>query len=78
MIPTMILLGLLLGRWWKTALVVSPAIWLALLVGRSDVLGWGWAGAAGLGLANAAVGVLFHQACVHLFRRLRTPAPATR
>ena len=31
MIPTMILFGLLLGRWWKLALIVGTSGWTVLL-----------------------------------------------
>ena len=31
MIPTMILFGLLLARWWKLTLIVGPAAWTVLL-----------------------------------------------
>ncbi len=31
MIPTMILVGLVLGRWWRAALVIGTLAWPALL-----------------------------------------------
>ena len=61
MIPTMILFGLLLGRWWKVALVAGTSAWPLLLWSQgllatpSDMLG-----AAALALVNTAVGVLVH------------------
>ena len=74
MIPTMILLGLVLGRWWLPALGTAAVLWPALLVAtnvinldEADVL----AGAAGLAVANAGVGVLAHQACLRAYRHLR-------
>lgn len=74
MIPTMILFGLLLGRWWRTALVVGAVGWAVLLlatgvIGIADV-----PGAMLFGLVNTGVGVGIHQAVLHLVRRLR---PAT-
>jgi hypothetical protein len=74
MIPTMILLGLVLGRWWWPALGTAAVAWPVLLVtsnvidlNEADML----AGAAVLAVANAGVGVLAHQACLHAYRRLR-------
>ena len=77
MIPTMILLGLLLGRWWKTALVVGTSAWTALLWTQGlvatapEVIG-----AAALALANTAVGVMVHQLVLALVRRARGRPPA--
>lgn len=69
MIPTMILFGLLFGRWWRTALAVSAVAWPVLLVatgitGEAATL----AVAAVLSVANAALGVLAHQVLLRLFR----------
>jgi hypothetical protein len=77
-IPTMILFGLLLGRWWKTALGVGTASWVVLLWTQglvdspADI-----AGAAALALANTAVGVMAHRGLLVLVRRVRRPAPHT-
>lgn len=83
MIPTMILFGLLLGRWWKLALLVGTSGWTVLLWSQGllstpmEVVG-----AAALALANTAVGVLVHQLLLTLVRRVRrhptTPVEATR
>lgn len=74
MIPTVILLGLVLGRWWWPALGTAAVVWPALLVATNvidldegDIL----AGAAVLAVANAGVDVLAHQACLHAYRHLR-------
>jgi hypothetical protein len=74
----MIVLGLVLGRWWKTALAVGTVVWPSMLLqagiietGAGDLLG-----AALFGLANTAVGVGLHQAALHLVRRLRGPRPS--
>ena len=67
MIPTMIVLGFALGRWWRTALIAAAVVWPALLLGGGgldgsplDRLGMLVAGGL-LAAANAAVGVAAHQ-----------------
>lgn len=79
MIPTMILFGLISGRWWKTSMVVGTLAWPLLLLATEiiqsppEVLG-----AAGLGLVNTLAGVVVHQLALRLVRfayRHRT-APA--
>ena len=74
LIPTMIIFGLLAGRWWKSALVVGAVGWVVVLL-VSDVLDisqpliiWG---AAILGLANTGVGVAIHQGVLWLVRSVR-------
>ena len=85
MIPTMILLGLVLGRWRLVAIVIAALGWPMLLV-VTDVVAFdaGLLEAAALAAANAAVGVLVHQGGLHLYRRFRrrpflaaTRSPAT-
>ena len=74
MIPTMILFGLLLGRWWKVALVVgaSPALlWARGVIAAPPEI----VGAAALGLVNTAVGVMAHQLVLALLRRARGHSP---
>jgi hypothetical protein len=81
-IPTMILFGLLLGRWWKPALIVGTAAWTVLLWSQGllatppEIVG-----AAALALANTAVGVSIHQLMLAFVRRVRghsaTPVEAT-
>ena len=72
MIPTMILFGLVTGRWWRLALIAAAIVWPVLLlvdgvVGISaDLLA-----AALFGVVNAAVGVAVHQALLWLVRRVR-------
>lgn len=72
MIPTMILFGLVTGRWWRPALVAAAIVWPVLLlvdgvIGISaDLLA-----AALFGAANAAVGVAVHQVLLWLVRRVR-------
>lgn len=76
MIPTMIVFGLVFGRWWRSALVLSAVIWAALLV-ADGVMGFelGLLGAALLAAANAAIGVLVHQGVLRAYRWLRRPPP---
>ncbi|MEU7951685.1 hypothetical protein ACGFJ4_09875 [Micromonospora chalcea] len=72
MIPLLILLGLLLGRWWRLSLVAAALGWPVLLVatGVTDV-GAGLLGAAVLAVANTGAGVLLHQGARMAIRRLR-------
>ena len=81
-IPTMILFGLLLGRWRKLALLVGPAAWTVLL-GAQGLLTTPpeVAGAAALALVNTAVGVFVHQVMLAFVRRVRghqAPVGSTR
>ena len=77
MIPTMILLGLLLGRWWGWALIVGTSAWTVvlwtqgLLETPAEIIG-----AAALAFANTAVGVLAHQLVLATARRARRSSPA--
>lgn len=71
MIPTMIVVGLVLGRWWWLALIVAGLGWPALLWSQ-EIIDGGQIGAAGLlAVANAAVGVLIVQGCIRGLRFLR-------
>ncbi len=72
MIPTMILVGVVLGRWWKVALAVAALGWPLLLVatGLMDVEP-GLLAASALAVVNAGVGVLAHQGVLHLYRSAR-------
>lgn len=74
MIPTMILFGVIFGRWWLITLVVAALGWPLLLV-ATDVVGVnaGLVEAAVLAVANAGVGVLVHQGLLYAYRRLRRP-----
>jgi hypothetical protein len=72
MIPTMILLGLVFGRWWLASLVAAAAGWpLLLVVTDVDVSEAGLIEAAALAVTNAAVGVLIHQGVLHAYRHVR-------
>lgn len=80
MIPTMILFGLVFGRWWRLSLVAAALGWPALLVagGVMDVDVPLLAEAAGLAVANTAVGVLVHQGVLLAVRRYRRRRKAGR
>lgn len=74
MIPTLILFGLILGRWWRSAVVAGAVGWPALLVVTDTMdVEIGLLGAAGLAAANTGVGVLVHQGALRSFRLLRRP-----
>jgi hypothetical protein len=80
----MILLGLMLGWWWRTALVAAAALWPVLLwrsgvydqltePGTSVSGGW-WGltlGAAGIAALNAGLGVGVDQTLLAVARGVR-------
>ncbi len=69
MIPTVFVVGLVIGRWW--AVVLGAIGWPLLVVTVGDC---GWScipEAVLLGAANAAVGVLVHRAGRSAVRALR-------
>ncbi len=69
MIPTMILFGLVFGRWWKSALVAGAILWPTLLWAQDVITTPGEAiAAAVLGILNGAVGVGAHQLVLGLVR----------
>ena len=76
-IPTMIVFGLVVGRWWKSALIGGAVLWPVILTfvgmaSHADVLDVAvLLSAAGLGAANTAVGVAVHQSILWLIRRIR-------
>lgn len=73
MIPTMILFGLVFGRWWRATLVVGTIGWAGLLMSEGIVQSaQEVAGAAALGFVNTLVGVAVHQGVLWLLRRVRT------
>ncbi len=71
MIPTMILFGLVLGRWWRTALLVAAVIWPIMVVPDDAIGATAIPGAALLGLLNAALGVLIVQGLLRPYRGVR-------
>ena len=72
MIPTLIMFGLVFGRWWRLTLVTAALGWPILLV-LSDVMSveLGLLGAAGLAVINTGIGVLIHQGTLRVVRLLR-------
>ena len=82
MIPTMILFGLVFGRWWKPTLVVGAIFWPLILMWdgvyqqiiEPEVSTTGGPigltiGAAVLGFLNTGIGVALHQGVLALLRR---------
>lgn len=62
MIPTLIIFGLVFGRWWRVTLVAAAIGWPLLLVASgTGATGLELFGAAGLALANTLVGVAVHR-----------------
>lgn len=74
MIPTMLLFGLVFGRWRPVTLFGAAFGWPVLLL-ATDVVGVNvdLIGAAALALANAGVGVLVYRGLLHAYRRLHRP-----
>jgi hypothetical protein len=71
-IPTLILLGAIFGRWWRVTLLVSAIGWPVLLVVTGAMsAGPALAGAAGLAVLNTGAGVLLHQGILRGGRKLR-------
>lgn len=76
MIPTVILWGLIFGRWWRATLIGSAIAWPAVLVANGIMgLESGLLAAAALAVANAAVGVAVHQGVLWVVRRVRRDTP---
>lgn len=80
MIPTLIVFGLIFGRWWWQCLLVAALGWPVLLVatGVMDVEA-GLVGAIGLAVINTGVGVVLHQfgsRAVRSLRHRRNQTPA--
>jgi hypothetical protein len=71
-IPILIALGLIFGRWWKPTLALGVAGWVVVLV-LTGIITWQLIpAAAALALVNTAVGVLVHQAGLWVFRAVRS------
>lgn len=77
MIPTMLLVGLVFGRWWRVAIPAGTLAWVVLLIATGVGSGIGFTlGAAALGGANVIVGALVYQAfagLIHGFVHTRRP-----
>jgi hypothetical protein len=71
-IPTMILFGLVTGYWWRFTLATSAILWPCLLLWPERIISAAHIpGAAMLGAANAAIGVVMVQGVAFAFRRIR-------
>jgi hypothetical protein len=65
-IPTVIVLGLIVGRWWL--LPVAALAWSALLLATGTIELAETPAAGALALTNCAVGVVIHKASRDLLR----------
>lgn len=72
MIPTMILFGLLFGRWPKTCLALGVLGWTLTLLVDGTIRTPQILAAAGVAFVNTLAGVVVHQLVLHLFRTLCT------
>ena len=74
MIPTLLLVGLVLGKWWRVVIPAGAIGWavLPIVTGVDSGLPFA-ASAALLGAINVAVGVVVFQAARLLFRSLVRP-----
>jgi hypothetical protein len=70
MVPTLILVGLLLGRWWKITPVVAAAVWCTVLLADRTISPSGVGAALLVGFLNTAVGVVVHQVARSAVRSL--------
>jgi hypothetical protein len=79
MIPTLILAGLIFGRWWKATLIGAAIGWPLLLIATGvDIDIATTPVAAALGAANAALGVLVHRLLRLVARGLGPPVRVPR
>jgi Flp pilus assembly protein protease CpaA len=65
-IPTILLPSFVIGRWWT--IPIAAALWTVLLFATGTIGAADIPLAAGLGAANAAVGVAVHQVLRSFFR----------
>ncbi len=62
MIPTMIVFGIVFGRWWRWSILAGGVVWALLLLATNSMAGSSggtWLEAIFLGVANTAIGVAF-------------------
>jgi hypothetical protein len=77
MIPTLILVGLVLGRWWRIVIPLVAVGWPALLIVTGVDSGFDFVlAAAALAIANVTVGVLVYRALWLLVRGITSAARA--
>lgn len=74
MIPVLLVIGLVLGRWWRTTLAVATILWPVVLV-LSEVMDvtWELLGAAALAFVNTLIGIVVHQGVLWTVRQRRVP-----
>lgn len=75
MIPVLIALGLVVGRWWRAAIViggVGALGWSLIMYAAGRGPWWTVPVVAVLGLANTALGALVHQAGLRAVRAARS------
>ena len=74
-IPTVLLIGLLFGHWWKITIPVAVLGWPILLIATGVDSGFQFVmGAGSFAAANVAVGVLVYQAIRLIARRVSVSA----
>ncbi len=72
MVPTMIVFGLVLGRWWRSAILFGTAFWMVVVAAVTGASTAGALGAAAaVGAINATAGAAAHQGGLWLVRRAR-------
>jgi hypothetical protein len=72
MIPTLILFGLVFGRWWRFSLFAAAVGWPVVLLATGVMsVEAGLVGASALAVINASAGVSIHQVILRVMRRLR-------
>lgn len=76
MIPTLLLVGLVLGRWWRVVIPLATVGWPVLLIVTGVDSGLDFGVAAGLlAVANVGIGVLLNQVVRRLVRLVTTANP---
>ena len=71
MIPTLILFGLVFGRWWRLSLAAAALAWPVVLVATGVMsVEPGLLVASALAVANTGVGVLIHQGILRMVWKL--------
>lgn len=73
MIPTLLVVGVVFGKWWRFAMPLATTGWVVALVatGAGSGITFGL-GAGVLALINVTVGVLLFQCARYLFRAARS------
>jgi hypothetical protein len=71
MIPTLLLAGLVLGKWWRVVIPAATVGWVVVLVATDIGSGAAFVASAALfGVINLTVGVLVNQAMRALLHQL--------